>query len=220
MKNLSALVPTVAALLALSACGGSKPFCDRQKEAFDTALGTMGDCSMSKAMMEANRPDDTKCEANYADCSASDKAVLDDSIACLSELPKCTKDTEATTWASAALKCRNKSSSLPTACLKITWPPFCKVQATALTATLGKVTDCDTMKSAMEAGMPPAGKCDTVYPKCTAADQAVLDDMIRCLTALPVCTPETESDTWAPAAMACQDKANSLTSECMPITQP
>lgn len=218
MNNLSVSVLAVAAL-GLVACGGSKPFCDRQKEAFDSVLETMDDCPTAKSMMDANRPDDSKCATNLEDCSASDKQILDDSVACLSALPKCTKDTEATTWAAKAMECQTKANSLSTACSKIMKPPFCKVQKATMDLTAQKVASCPTMKAGMEAGRPPDGKCDQVLPSCTDADQAVLDDMVNCLYVLPVCTPETEN-AWADSAITCQSKANSLSDPCKPITQP
>ncbi|HEY3447789.1 MAG TPA: hypothetical protein VGK67_15645 [Myxococcales bacterium] len=220
MKTYRLVALLAVAALGLAGCGGSKPFCDRQKESFDSVLGTMSDCPSAKSMMEANRPDDSKCEANYADCSAADKEILDATVTCLSGLPTCTKDTEATTWASKAIVCQSKANSLSTACAKISRPSFCKVQKATLDLTLQKVANCPTMKSGMEAGRPPDGKCDTVYPSCTEADQVVLDDMVRCLSALPVCTPETETGTWATGAIACQNKANLLSESCAPITQP
>jgi hypothetical protein len=140
MKPLRLFTSLAAAAAALSPAGcGSKPFCDRQKETFDSVLETMDQCPSAKEMMDANRPDDGKCAASYEDCSGSDKQILDESVACLAALPTCTRDTEATTWAQKAFLCQTKTLSLSAACARIMKPPFCKAQKASLDLTLKKV---------------------------------------------------------------------------------
>lgn len=120
MKNLP--IVALVAFAAFSLAGCSKSFCDSQKDSYDSALKKVTDCATMKAAMESSRPSDANCEATYAKCTEADKTVLDDMVACLEALPTCTKDTELTTWAAAALACQTKANSLSSGCIAIMNP--------------------------------------------------------------------------------------------------
>ena len=97
---------------------------------------------------------------------------------------------------------------------------FCETQKETFDTALTKVANCPTMKAGMSAGRPADSTCEAAYKNCSSADKLILDDMVACLDKLPTCTADTELDTWAPAAMACQNKASSLSVECVGITKP
>ena len=121
MKRFTTLALSAFAVASLAGCGG-KSFCDRQVDAFDGALVKVANCTTMKAGMEAGRPAQSKCETAYAKCSDADKAVLDDTLACLDALPTCTAENELTTWAASALACQGKANSLSAACVDISKP--------------------------------------------------------------------------------------------------
>jgi hypothetical protein len=97
---------------------------------------------------------------------------------------------------------------------------FCEKQKDAFDGALVKVADCPTMKLAMETARPSLATCETYYAKCSDADKTILDDTVACLEALPACTAATELTSWAASALACQNKANSLSAACVDISKP